>query len=554
MDNNNINPNSNNNIIPITRVYLLDVPLESDYKNTLYFANATDQQNYFQSKIIGSYSYNDFTYQRKDNIIRIPEQYDKIYNCNYVMYQNKNYSNKWFYAFVTKLDYISDGRTDLHIQTDVMQTWAFDYTLKPSFVEREHTNDDTIGNNTLPENLETGPYVTCRTPSKINDMTGDVYICIGVSDLVQDITLNAQEKQRKYNGIYSGLYYFMFETPNDASDFIYLYDLRAKADAISSVFLVPEEFLTGEGSMTAQLVTYTTSDAQTHSFTAWILPSSNDEVNLLPNNQQYVEIPRNNKLAGNYQPVNNKLYTFPFNYMILTNNSGTDIPLNYEDFYSTPKFSVVGSITPGCSIKCVPVNYKTSFETANIDHTYNYGINGGKLPVCSWNSDTYTNWLTQNGVNNALSMVSAGLKIGLGAVTLNGGAVAGGVGQIAGTLATVYEHSLVPDQARGNTNSGDVTYSTGNSCFTVYQQSIKPEYARIIDNYFSMFGYQTNRVKLPNSNHRSEWWYTKTIDVNLNGNIPQNDIEQIKSNYNNGITFWKNPEHIENYNLTNSII
>ena len=39
---------------PITKVYLLDVPLEADYKNTLYFANASAQQSYFQSKVIGS--------------------------------------------------------------------------------------------------------------------------------------------------------------------------------------------------------------------------------------------------------------------------------------------------------------------------------------------------------------------------------------------------------------------------------------------------------------------------------------------------------------------
>ena len=65
--------------VNITKVYLLDVPLENDYKNTLYFANASAQQTYFQSKIISSYSYNDFSYQRKDRIIRIPEHYDNIY-------------------------------------------------------------------------------------------------------------------------------------------------------------------------------------------------------------------------------------------------------------------------------------------------------------------------------------------------------------------------------------------------------------------------------------------------------------------------------------------
>ena len=30
--------------------------------------------------------------------------------------------------------------------------------MKPSFIEREHVSDDTIGIHTVPEGLETGPY------------------------------------------------------------------------------------------------------------------------------------------------------------------------------------------------------------------------------------------------------------------------------------------------------------------------------------------------------------------------------------------------------------
>ena len=70
------------NNVNISKVYLLDVPLENDYKNTLYFTNASSQQSYFQNNIVKSYT--DFSYQRKDNIIRVPEQYDQVYNCNYV--------------------------------------------------------------------------------------------------------------------------------------------------------------------------------------------------------------------------------------------------------------------------------------------------------------------------------------------------------------------------------------------------------------------------------------------------------------------------------------
>ena len=35
----------------ISKVYLLNVPLEDDMRNTLYFANASAQQTYFQNNI-----------------------------------------------------------------------------------------------------------------------------------------------------------------------------------------------------------------------------------------------------------------------------------------------------------------------------------------------------------------------------------------------------------------------------------------------------------------------------------------------------------------------
>ena len=72
------------------------------------------------------------------------------------MYQNTNESSKWFYAFITDHTWSDEDTTTITIQTDVLQTYAFDYTVLTSFVEREHTADDTIGSNTYPENLECG--------------------------------------------------------------------------------------------------------------------------------------------------------------------------------------------------------------------------------------------------------------------------------------------------------------------------------------------------------------------------------------------------------------
>ena len=79
----------------------------------------------------------------------------------------------------------------------------------------------------------------------------------------------------------------------------------------------------------------------------------------------------------------------------------------------------------------------------------------------------------------------------------------------------------------------------------------KEQYAKIIDNYFDMFGYKVNRVKKPSAGHRENYWYTKTIDVNIDGAIPQKDLQKIKDCYNNGITFWYTPANIGNYSVSN---
>lgn len=56
------------------------------------------------------------------------------------MYQNANYGDKWFYAFIVNMRYITDYTTEIEILTDAFQTWQFDIIFKQSFVEREMIN------------------------------------------------------------------------------------------------------------------------------------------------------------------------------------------------------------------------------------------------------------------------------------------------------------------------------------------------------------------------------------------------------------------------------
>ena len=203
------------------------------------------------------------------------------------------------------------------------------------------------------------------------------------------------------------------------------------------------------------------------------------------------------------------------------------------------------------SVRLVPRNYN------GIAENYEEGLNLGKLPICAWSNDVYTNWLTQNAVNVGVSVASSLLQVGAGVALMatGAGAMAGagsitsGLLGVAGSVGSVYQHSLQPPQAEGNINNGDVNFSSKNLTFTAYQMTVKREYAIMIDSFFDMFGYKTARWKVPNKKHRAKYWYTKTIDVNIDGAIPANDMREIKNCYNNGVTFWVNPSEIGNYSI-----
>lgn len=144
-------------VTPQTNVKLLQVPIDLDNKNQITFSNSTDQFNYFNN--LPKLEASNFSFQRKDNIIRWPGHVDNLMYYNYCMYQNENYGTKWFYAFITDMRYVNDNMTEITIATDVFQTWQFNLNYKRMFVEREHVNDDAIGLHTVPETLETGDYI-----------------------------------------------------------------------------------------------------------------------------------------------------------------------------------------------------------------------------------------------------------------------------------------------------------------------------------------------------------------------------------------------------------
>ena len=143
-------------IVPNSTVFILSgIPINKNYQHTIYFDDANAQYNYFKKHVKKTFT--GVSYQReKRGWMRVECSADELYNCNYIMYQNTAYNNKWFYAFIDSVEFVNNVTCEVTFTLDVMQTWFFDYTLQACFVDREHVADDTIFTHTVPENIGYG--------------------------------------------------------------------------------------------------------------------------------------------------------------------------------------------------------------------------------------------------------------------------------------------------------------------------------------------------------------------------------------------------------------
>lgn len=551
-------------ITPDTDIYLIKCPLELSSEHQMRFDNANAQADYFLN--LPHIKVDSCTYQRHNNVIRFPANIDTILEYNYVVYRNNNYGNKWFYAFITNMEWASSDTTFITIKTDVWQTWQFNLNFKNSFVERECVSNDTVGAHTVPEGLDLGEFMT--VDQRYTSLSDTWVWCFQVTKLPKhidgtEITIKGSDKQ--IGKVFNSLITFAAIGLDEARNVVKLFEQRKDltSDAIVNIYPIPSYCLKLD--WIGQPTTYETIfDGETEKTTINMYPIASMKID--DNNGANYSIQQPNKLAGGYAPRNNKLFTFPFSYFYASNGTGEDVVYHWEDFTTQAGQGTTGktaiynkAIVPssGVSAKVYFLNYKGIVNTNKSSYTevaYNNGVNFSKAPVCAWTTDYYTNWLTQNGINVALNVAGGiGGMIG-GIATKNATAAVGSAGAIVHTLAEMRKASTTPNQAHGDTNTGDVMFSLTNNIIKFYMMSVRPEVARIIDNYFTMYGYKVSTLKAIELHSRRYWNYIKTIGILIEAEIPQTDLDEIKGLFNNGITLWHSPDAFMNYNLSNTIL
>ena len=545
-------------INPQSRIYLVKTKLETDYENTYKFTSLEAQTNYFNSLIEAGATFTNYTYVRKDKYVVVDKNIDDIIKYNYLFYENPGFpSAKRYYCFITQMEYVSENSTRVYFDTDVMQTYQFDLTFNRCFVEREHVSDDTIGANTIPESLETGDYILNGAVTIPDMASAHVVVGSTISLTAGDANDNMYDRTGGVqNGIYSGLGYYLFQSTEDVNKMLKRCAYHGKSAGIILMFMAPDS-LTAYNDIVwnNHHIVDTSANVDYYCFSM----GETSGAMLIPALTQ--SIGKKTDLNG-YVPRNNKLLAYPYNYLNVTNFNGVDVQYRYEYFTGNNcNFNAHGCIGAGCSIVMTPTNYQER-TGSNSKYKAIFEIPCGKYPVCSYSSDYYTNWLSQNGLNIKAQFMQGfnSALFGIGNSVLSGeiGNLSLGMqntfNKISDTIATMDYHQMQANSVEGNTNCGDVNFAEGYIGFGFYPMSIKAEFARIIDNYFSMYGYKVHTVKVPNITSRRYWNFIKTVNCNVEADIPQEDLQTIRDNFNKGITFWHDPANIYNYNLNNTIV
>lgn len=528
---------------PQSTIYICSgVRLDNRYDHSIYFASAADQQEYFAGKVVKTFPA--YSYLRKSWPLQVQATMEQAKTWSYLYFQNG--TGKVYYYFINQVEYKNDNTVELVLELDVLQTYMFDYTLLRCFVERQHTTTDNPGDHTVEEDLELGSPVDNKT----FDVTGIENLAILVLATINpnyaDTEKPVQALAGSYNGVFSGLKLWAVDGSKWAAWGNKLDALSAAGflDGIVSMWMYPKNLIVLGGENT------------------WGDDDLCKTVESFPVNGIGTGFDGRPASLDGYTPKNKKLLCYPFQFLYCSNNAGGSAVYRYERFEdpANANFDLFGSLSPEGSVMLVPRDYN------GLDKNFDHALTLGGYPTCAWDSDIYKMWLAQNQNQHNLATAQAVIKAGAGAVMGVAslamgnvpGAVAGaaaaynGISQIGGLLAQKKDMEIQPPQAKGNfsTNTNIVA---GKQTFTMYWKSINAETARMLDDFFTMYGYKLGRVQVPNTHARPAFTYVKTIGCKIAGNMCVEDVAKIESIFDRGITFWKNGDKVADYSQNNSV-
>lgn len=558
-------------IKPGTDIFILrGVPLDNTYEHTIVWENLnadrTQQRDYFLSKAKFGIPKN--SYQRVDRFwLKVNVNAEYLMDCNYIMFKNTPFNMvKWYYGFITEVEYINNNTSKIRYELDVMQTWLpgqnRDYQLLPCFVERCHAMSDELYENLIPESVVNSDEYLVDDIVEFDMNEFDVVTLateeyegpttIGGDDgiIVKENFKPAQGSMQfgAYGKVSVRTWHVNTTTGGDIDQlesYLNAYINAGKENCIVSMQVYPSKFRPLTGATPPPV------DGEE----SYVRPARAYDVNLS-------QPKKGDKLGGKnstFVPKNAKMYSFPFNLVRINNECGENHLYKWELFDRSRRgaFKIVGSYVWQACVVVYPKMYKHIAK--NMDEAMTFT----NFTVCPWASDAYRAWWAQNIVNvgattagGIASLIAAIVGTGVGGATANPMLVATGVGGVISAVTKItqslHEANHQSSALHGDAKTSLVLPMIKNVKFVFTKESLRPEILRIYDDYFTRFGYAQKKVMFPNLVARERWTYVQTVGFEFNGEINDTDTKKIKSIFDNGVTFWRNPNDVGHYELDNN--
>lgn len=526
---------------PQTEIYLASgIEWDNNYIHVRAFSSVTDLLNHVISKVPDDkfHIQNSAPVRTGNLTVRIEANEAVAMKLNYMAFRNMPYDSTWHFAFINNVTWLSADSVSIDFELDIFSECFYTTNFKPCFVERMHIpkSQDIAGANVVPDDIETG-VMECYNHSWMD--WGKNYLTMFISQYPSGTPEYATHFA---NNIYSGLYVQSYpcDTAEEASSIdTILETFTGKEDAINLMTMSPyicepdDDSSKGDG-----------------------LRHMNWESSI---DYQF-----------GYTPKNQKLFTYPYVYMMTDDNSGNQQVYKPELFSGDKwEFESVGCKANMPQVLTFPTNYG-GFSYG----LYTYGFVTSNFPICAWSYDTFKAYVAQNKNSLALSMnqaewnqgtgfiagALAGAKSGGGSafpVTGAIGGVAGGIVggssgyfQIQNIMASIQDKEFIPRTSRGKINSENLKFALGLNRVDFYAMRPKLSMCKVIDDYWTAFGYPIHEITTPQINSRSSWNYVKTVDCAFTAEAEMNILSRYRDIFNKGVTIWHTND-IGNYNLSN---
>lgn len=532
--------------IPNTTLYVGVVPWNSDLKNVQSYDSRAVQISTIQGLL--AHKYEHINIIRRDSDLILKGVNEDLTQCNYLMYQNADISNKWYFAFIDNVQYNSLNSVIISHTIDVWQTYQFDITYYKNLILRSHVakSTDTVGRWLAPEPISVAPEFE-RKHNVFNDISWTPQYVLHSTSVYNPNTKKYEYKGNGTGATLSAEYGIFVNNDDDVQTVVKNYGKLSAAEALKSndddeYSNWISDLLTGQTIDKAVKLISTTSISQLqdhrneliglYAIPDWVHSGTNKyATNNIKKKDVTITLPTTT-LACGYAPRNKKMLSSLCKAYLFYNENGFKLPLKPELFTSdTPVFTVKSTelSTNGFLLQIgsyADYTAKTNKISYNCENRLGYDANTGL--------DKVLNTLTSAvGVVNAVGSVASQAFAGN-----VGGAVQGAVGAVQQSINMI---DALGQRGVNTGASGDIMSITEKRAMPVFAD-VSPTEAqcRYIDDYLDVYGYAINEIGKISTymKNRSNWNYIQVANCNIKVSAPNDDVNKLKQMFESGVTIW----------------